>query len=541
MEYEATATEDGPEEDDPCATVEGALGDIVKQTRFWTVAREVFKQSLGCGTAVSIYGARRGRLFVDTVKAKWCTPAFGPDGEVTKLEIRYPFLARESDGQGRERYVGKLYRRVIDAKRDTTYLPAKADKDGVDPNWQEDKERTFEHGLGHCPVIWYASMRGVAAHDQIDGHALHENALDEIFALDCSLSQRHRAALMAGDPQWTEIGVEDPDGPQAMGRVPDPDRIVPNANPEHFIAWAKEHGQLQTTKGGQPTYPSGDNPVTGGYAPARPKAARKKGPGEVWRFTNPDAKVHLHTLSGDALEAISKHAADLRTKVAESLCVVFMDPESIKFAASLSGKALKSLKSRQIDRVDQYRDDFGDGWIVPQMQGLLRVVRAVSGKLRLRGVDQLITSIQTLDGIPDLDLSWGEYFDPSVEDKKILVEFAKLLYDAGFATLKMVVKILRDVLDVADVDAVVKELEEQKGNREKHKLDDAMAEQEALHRLANAKAESGLDPDQVETGARKEPEGNAQPGGEGPGSGQGNRSAERSAVPRKQTRGRRRR
>jgi hypothetical protein len=444
------------EQDDEDDLFEDGIRNITKQARFWTAAREVFREGLGCGTGCSIYGVRRGRLFIDTVKAKWCTIERNADDDITRLEIKYPYLDRMMDGSGHETAVARLYRRVIDTERDVTYLPAKAEKDSTEPAWTEDPKRTFAHGLGHCPVVWYASMKGVAAVNRIDGQAIHDDVLDEIFALDCSLSQRHRAALMAGDPQWTEIGVEEDRGPASTGRTAGPNTIVPGANPDHFVRWAEENGGvLQTAAGGKPGF---DNPITGIFAPQRPKIARKKGPGEVWRYPDPEVKVQLHTLPADALKAIDDDAKDLRAKIAESLAVVFMDPESVKFSASLSGKALKVLRARQLDRVDQYREDFGDNWIIPQLLGLLRVVLAVGASLRLKSAKELAAALVRVDGLPDIDLLWGEYYENSAEDWKAIAEVLKLVKGAGFATLEQCVKKIMALFGDDDAKKIIAEL-----------------------------------------------------------------------------------
>lgn len=459
---ESTSGEDSATEDDEWSDIEEGIANIEKQARLRAAAVEVFSAAQASRTGVSIYGHRNGRLFIDTVKAKWCAPEFDDDGNVSRLEIRYPYLDERKRTDGKIECRALLYRRVIDAQRDVTYLPAEADEHGREPKWVENEALSYAHGLGRCPAVWYAHMRGCAMVNDIDGKAIHETCLDEVFAHDVALSQRHRAVLMAGDPQWTEIGVDDtPVG--SRGRTAD---------------------VVMTTKlGGMPGM---ENPLTPGKFDmgSMNVPARKKGPGEIWKYPSPDVKVQMHTLPGDALTAIDNHARDLRIKIAESLAVVFLDPESIRFAASLSGKALATLKARQLDRVDKYRDDFGDGWLIPQLQGLLHVVRVHGAKLRLKGAAKVKDALDKMGGVPDFDLEWGEYFQPSPEDEEKLIAVADSARKAGFATLEMCIEKLRRTLGIDNVEKALHELEEERMKTAEESANRAVVEQKAIASLA---------------------------------------------------------
>lgn len=354
---------------DDAAIVDRFIVEVCRQVHFKSSMREVFTAAQGCGSGVQIFGVRAGKLFLDTTKARWCTPTFGPDGRLSTLDISYPYLEQYQDNSGKWCVRPKLYRRLIDEKVDVTFLAADARSDGIAPAWKADPLQTFPHGLGFCPAHWYAFMRGCSVVNDVDGIALHAQLLDEVRALDFALSQRHRAALYAGDPQWTEIGVELGSSPTTTART----GVLPG-----------------TAQGGKP---SASNPVTTHYAdPPRQRKGRKKSPGDVWQYEAPDTKVELHALPGDALKALSDHAADLRLKIAESMAVVFMDQEHIKLGSTMSGKALEALKARQLDRCDQYRGDVEDHLITPSIETLLRIVNATgkTAQLRIAGLNKVM-------------------------------------------------------------------------------------------------------------------------------------------------------
>lgn len=420
----------GPEADN----FEKATATAIQQSRLRAAAREVFSTAQGCKSACAVFGIRSERLFIDTVLPRWCEPRLTLDGVVEFLEIKYPYLVVGKDEQGKPKVFCKIVRRVIDDQTDTTFGPVNAKEDGSDPNWGEGV--VSEHGFGFCPVVWYAHMQGCVAVNEYDGTAIHENLTDEIRAYDFAESQKHRAALYVGDPQWTEIGVQ------------------PGYNPTETVREANL-APSRSLRPGQNNYVSESGPSNTGKA-------RKKSPGSVWQYAGDASKikVQLHTLPGDALKALEDHARGLRSKLAEGLAVVFLDPESLPNESRLSGKALESFKSRQLDRVGCYRSDFGDKFLLPALGMLLRI--SLKKDLPIEHLD-VVRSVTTKKGwnwhSPRIYLVWGEYFQPSGEEEELLMRSAKQAKEAGIATTKVLVNKLRGILGIRDVDAYLTELE----------------------------------------------------------------------------------
>jgi hypothetical protein len=385
-----------PDEDDDDGNNEGGLDKIAsvsvdkliksatEQVRFRAVCREALAMAMGCGTSCAIYGVRVGKLFGDTVKARWCEPTFAPDGSVAQLTIQYPYIDTYQDQSGEWAARARLFRRVIDARSDTTYLPAELD--GRPPVWTPDPAQTFPHALGFCPVVWYPFFRGCSIVGEFDGNAPHANLLDEIRAHDMSNSSWFAAAQYSGSPQWTETGVELGSNPSSTGKI----------------------GKTLVTKnGGQP---SADNPVIGEVIDATHGegavtgrgTGRKMGNGSVWQYEAAEATITLHTLPAGALKEIADNAHDIRLKIMQALAYVPLDPEMANIVrGSLSGKALESLRERQLNRDDKIRDDFGDGFIKPSANMLLRICASKSAGLRLRGLKKAIPILTKLSGAAD--------------------------------------------------------------------------------------------------------------------------------------------
>lgn len=415
------------------AAIDTALQEVAQKSRLQTAARDLLEYGQAQSSGVSVVAVRGGRIAIDSVRADWCTPTFASDGSVTSLEISYPYVHEEMI-RGERVASARMFKRVIDAVSDTTFLPAEIGRG--EPKWIVDKSRTVEHGLGFCPVVWFAHMRGCSIVNRFDGRAIHETVLDELEAIDFAHSQRHRAALYAADPQWTETGVEPGTNPSDAGRMP---RVV---NPS-------------SRDGGAAT--SANPRHNGGYIDGRRGGGkvRRKGPGVVWQYENPAVRVQLHTLPGDALKALDDHIRDLRLKVAEALGVVLVDPTTMPRQTSMSGRFVESFKRPQMSRCDRIRADFGDNGLVPLWAMALRI-----------GVMRGVLSGVTLPSWPSwhnapIDLVWGAYRQPDPDEKTAEIKAAVDARSGGLATLKVAVTMVRDILGVQDVDAYLDELAEE--------------------------------------------------------------------------------
>lgn len=423
--------------------LDAGLTAAAHNARLHAAAVEVFEDAQGTRSGCAIFGVRSGRLFVDTVKAQWCTPTLELDGSCSALEIQYAYV-EEIVVKGERKAVCKIYRRVIDDKADVTFIPAIFDgsADVTAIKWVADPKQSLLHNMGFCPVVWYPHMRGCSTVGRFDGYAVHENILDEVRGLDFALSQRHRAALYAGDPQWTETGVEPGYNPSAQVRKP---VVVAQSSPQ----------------GGTP---GAANPRhKGGYIDTSSvvRKARKKSPGTVWQYENENTKVTLHTLPGDALKSLDDNARDLRAKLCESLGVVFIDSETAEKVTGLSGRALEALRKRHLARCDRYRQDFGDRFLIPAIAMLLRI--AMLAKLDIPKVAEAaaVWSPAWSWHCPPIDLVWGPYRELEPEEALAQVQVAAQALTAGIATKRQAVVMCQSVLCVTDVDEYMDQLEEE--------------------------------------------------------------------------------
>jgi hypothetical protein len=478
----------GTSEDDSDLDSEWGLGEeesevldgfvnsiLVKFAKLKRVSREMLASAMGSRSVAVVLSVIRGHLVCKTIKSAWCVPTLDELGECIKLEVEYPYLDAYWNDQSR-RWSTRcmLYRRVIDAVSDTTYVPWEAKADGRKPEWVVDKKKSRDHGLGFCPVIWYPFMKSASTADSVDGVAIHDDQTREIDCLNLTLSQKQRAALTSGDPQAYETGVGETENPAPSGPL--------TRGPQDPIAAVGADGKPVGTYLTQPPGPRFG--PTGG--------ARKRGAGIMWRYANANTKVDYLQLDSGSLASISDHAKDLRGKLAEAFWAVLIDPTELKTHASQSGKSLAFLFSRQTAFDDGIRDDVWDCGLCPLVSMLLRVVYVVGksrpGALRIPGLKKILPILEGFeqDGAdetgatngtklwmaPKLDAVWGPYFKPDEQDQLYATQTVATAKDAGLCTTQMGVEKLGQsgVFEVANaasvVDAITKEADEQARKRQ---------------------------------------------------------------------------
>ena len=432
-----------------------------------TTFRAAAKMAQAACSAALILCLRKGLPSVDLAWSKTCTPTFDPQDPktVTSLTIRYRYVEPTWFASAGEFWpIVKEYLRIIDATNDTTYLPAeiwdKADSGPVTP----DPLQTRPHGFSFCPVVWYSHRKEAAATNDVDGKAIHQKATTQVEALDFTISQRFRAGLYAGDPQWSITGVSPDDGPGAQGRRPN----VPAMNADVPAAQRGFDGSMYLASNG------------GG--------AIRKGPGEIWRTESPDAKVTQHTLPGDALKSLQDNEADLLAKLSDSLGVVIIDGSTVKGAGDLSGRTLAFVFSSQLNLVSEFRDEFGRNCILPVICMFYRMLIAVSGVgVYLPGVKKAlpillkfqksITSGGSIWVDPQIKLKWGDYFDPSDTDEATRVQTAiqALTASPPLITHASAVEHIKSVFAISNVDQYVKAVLDEAATRSANNVANAQA------------------------------------------------------------------
>lgn len=443
---------------------------IVDQAKLQAVSVDATTNGLECGTAVAIARiADDQTLAVDIELAKHCTPTY-ENGRLTKLDIRYPYVVEveKKDPGSPVRYECecRLYRRTIDETTDTTFVPGKASETGGEPDaWIPNPSQTFEHNLGFVPVVWWRRGKKKTTAAEIDGCAIHANLLDEIDGLNFSLSQRHRAARYAGDPQICEYGVESEDDVKApQGR------------------------EARSMFSGDGDHPRNRSIILD----HRGKPMRAKGPGSIWTYTDKGAKCEYLTLPAGALDSLVGDIREIYAMLRDAMGYVDSDPAAIKIGGDVSGKTLEWLYTNAVNFCNRLRPDFADCFLIPVVSLLLRLVSVVDARgeaLRIPGFAKAAPIVAKFDDggewqPPTMRAIWGPYFALSEGDKKAKQERVLAAYEAGIITEQTAIEEIATLYPtIKDPAQYLKTLEEERQKK-----------QAALHDAKNALLAAGQSP-----------------------------------------------
>ena len=438
---------------------------ITRQAKMHSTGRDALRKAMGGKSVATVATLKLGKLHLQNYRGKLCEPKFEGD-ELLSLDIRYPYMKRVWEA-AKKKWVVKtyLYRRKIDKETDTTYEAVEVeDSTGL---WPEDgsgewriKEEIL-HNLQFVPVVWYGFERDEEATGVVDGYALHEQLLDEIDALNRALSQHNRAGLYSGDPQWTEHGVSANEMPGPAGRASN--ILYPG---EAASPAGKSWANWRPNGGG-----SGGGP------------RRRKGAGVIWTYSDPTSKAVLHTLRGDALESIARDRDDLRETIASGMSwvrlgsIIARDREGSGITIrNLTGEAIRWLMKPQLSRANGMRIDFGDGWILPMMDLLLRMVLVLNDReqLLLPGVKATATVVANflrdfasgdVWAPPEFTLLWPEYFSKTALEDMQEAEAVRADYDAQLITMTTAVDARAKRYNIEDTAAYVVELKAENEER----------------------------------------------------------------------------
>jgi hypothetical protein len=450
---------------------------LVKLARLERVFRQAYRMAQAARSVAIVVGFRAGRPFADLVWSKLCRPFFDDPldpQKCTRLEIRYRYTEKWRDPAltGGEWWTRVFeYLRVIDDTYDTVYQPVDV-WDVTDPGAIDRKSATrsvTKHDFGFCPVHWYARNLESVIGSEVDGRALHDGSCDLIEQLDFALSQRHRAAIYAGDPQTVLTGITDDDDLGATGRTLDPNltTLAQEGGKKYGQAFA---APFRTTSG-----------------------ALKRGVMHPWMIKDPAGKAVVIALPGDALDALDKDAQDIGSKVCDALGITIVDPSMFGGGGDLSGRTLAFIFSKQINRVSQDREDLGRCCILPVLNLFYRMLVKRSDGVYLPGIKKTTpilarfykdVAANDVDGnaitvkvwfAPQLELKWGDYFEPSDVDESTRVGTAVAAYSAKVITLKTVIEHLRGVFAISNVDQYADTLQKEVAQRQQEAIATAQA------------------------------------------------------------------
>lgn len=168
-----------------------ATGDYVqglmKETMFWARWAQARKYGGGQGSACVTFAFVDGKPMLEVHDPRFVTPKFKDQRtrELDSLEIKYQFARTEKTSDGTVRQVLYLYRRIIGANADVTFIPIRVDDESA--VWREDPAQRHDHNLGEVPGVWVCNTDPELG--DVDGEPDCLGIFDESEEIDALLSQ----------------------------------------------------------------------------------------------------------------------------------------------------------------------------------------------------------------------------------------------------------------------------------------------------------------------------------------------------------------
>lgn len=403
----ATRGDDQADDDDeigPALNAEQAeqltrfLAALIRNGRIPQAVREYTTSALKTTSAAVVVGVQAGYVNCYVHTGKDCTPTFDPKNprEVIELDVQYQYPKEEPiPGSIAKRDVLYWYRRTITTQRDICYQEVKVVA-GQQPQWIEDPEKSVDHGLGFCPVVWVRTFGDCT--DPVDGKPLIDPALYPLLdAINYTVSQRQRAIEYGLDPQPYRKGV-----------------------------------------------------------PLGEREELRKNPGQVWDLPD-EAEVGFLEAQGTGTERANVHLDDLKAAFREAVGVVKMNPEVT--SRNVSGVALSLLYAPLISLASDLRVDLGDEAYVSLLGMALRVVTTLVQDKGLDvwvpGVKKATATLKAaqLGGVwlnPPITLEWPAFFDETEQDKQFRVAYTNAAVQGKLVSAKTGTRQLAQVFSVED-------------------------------------------------------------------------------------------
>lgn len=385
--------------DDP--RTEDYVRTLVDVARLWPAMILARTYGGAMGTVCAGFQFLDGKPAIEVHDPRWCVPEFEDRHtlKLASLEKKYMFPVDERDPEtGAWRQVPYWYRRIIDAERDVLFVPVPVSD--AAPVWEV--EREVVHGLGFCPVVW---AQNLPVQDDVDGDP-DCLAIDDLCdQIDALLSQAAQGVLANSDPTLL---------------------IVTDAELESIRKGSRNAIKL----------PSGGS-------------------------------AQYMELSGTGPKAALELADRLREMALEVAQCVLDQPETAQVTATQVERRFASMLSKAAILREQY----GERLVKPLIEMMLKGARSLAKPRVVDGVLvrqtlQLPMKVQPNgDGTVKraarelgeggiLELVWGPYFAPTLEDAQKAAQSATLAKSGGLLDSAHAIAFVAPYFNVEDVTAI---------------------------------------------------------------------------------------
>lgn len=207
------------------ATLRETLQAVLRGTQLSAVMSEaILKGSIGSVAVLMM--VLEGRIFWRVMETVYLTPEWEPTNPqlLRSVTERYKVLGADLAERGYAIKDDQLrtwfwFQRRWDAEAETWFVPwpVKREDGRPPPPPRVDRERTVEHALGFCPIVWIRNLPGEnPSGSDFDGACTFQGAIETQIEIEYQLSQAGRGLKYSSDPLLVLREPAAPDGSELV-------------------------------------------------------------------------------------------------------------------------------------------------------------------------------------------------------------------------------------------------------------------------------------------------------------------------------------
>lgn len=413
---------------------EDFVGAVFKKAKFWRTMHLARTLGGSLGSVLITCQLRKKRFSFSAHSSKvihdvvWEDPDLKiPAGVLIQYLFEKEVETLEDDGKSSGRTLVKtyVYRRIIDSEWDITFEPAEIVRGEIPAEMKIDENASYQHRLGEFPGAYVFNL---PSDDPLDGIPDCDGAYQMFETIDRQVAQSNKGLMANQDPT---------------------------------VVYGRDRKYEQA---GIPLKKGSENALNVGLG----------------------GSASYLEMTGSGITAAGEFVKFLRQAAMDKVGAVLVDPAAISGAAQ-SAKSIEYIYAPMLEKADRLRAQYEDAIVqlANVVLGLGRVwtdpknydvnVRAIRLDLPMRRIEidadpsnpnpdsgvRVVFEQRTPGKGTQIEVTWGAYFSETPTDKQTMVGVWTASYTAGLVDLETAVRKICTILEIDDVEGVLRRVREE--------------------------------------------------------------------------------
>lgn len=416
---------------------------VFKKAKFWRTMHLARTLGGSLGSVLITCQLRRKRFSFTAHSAKvihdvvWEDPDLKiPAGVLIQYLFEKEIEALDEDGRtsGRTNVKTYVYRRIIDSEWDITFQPAEVVRGEIPAEMQIDPDASYQHRLGEFPGSYVFNL---PSDDPLDGIPDCDGAFQMFETIDRQVAQSNKGLIANQDPT---------------------------------VVYGRDRKYEQA---GIPLKKGSENALNVGLG---------------------GSATYLE-MSGTGITAAGEFVKFLRQAAMDKVGAVLVDPAAISGAAQ-SAKSIEYIYAPMLEKADRLRAQYEDAIVqlANVVLGLARVwtdpknynvaVKSIRLDVPAKRIEidsdpnnpdpkagvQVVYEQRRPGNGTQIEVVWGPYFSETPLDRQTMVGVWTASYTAGLVDLETAVRKICAILEIDDVDGVLRRVREESASKKSSAL-----------------------------------------------------------------------